>query len=92
MDNNKEYIITTFEFPIRDALGEVRMKSIPHSTLQNVHGLTTKDPNTFLLKLDILCHSYDYTYDVQKLKLFPTTLKDATLCWFMHLGRETITS
>jgi hypothetical protein len=34
--------------------------------------------------------SYDYSYDAQKLKLFPTTLKDASLCWFMGLGGNSI--
>jgi len=29
-------------------------------------------------------------HDAQKLKLFPTTLKDATLKWFMGLGINSI--
>lgn len=39
----------------------------------------------FLFEFDVLCHNYDYQSDAQKLKLFPVTLKDATLCWFMNL-------
>jgi len=49
-----------------------------------------EDPDTFLFKFDILCRSYDYTTDAHRLKLFPTTLKDASLRWFMGLGKHVI--
>jgi hypothetical protein len=68
------------------------MKNIPLSTLPNFHGLSTEDPNEFLFEFDILCRSYDYTTTVQKLKLFPTTLKGNALIWFMSLGGENIST
>jgi hypothetical protein len=52
--------------------------------------LASEDPNTFLFEFDVLCRSYDYSSDAQKLKLFPTTLKEATLHWFMGLGGNSI--
>ena len=45
--------------------------------------------NSFF-EFDILCRSYDYVTDAQKLKLFPATLKDNALCWFMSLGGGTV--
>lgn len=56
------------------------MKSISPSTLPHFHGLTIEDPNTFLFEFVVFCRTYDYAEDEQKLKLFPSTLKDATLC------------
>jgi hypothetical protein len=64
-----------FGFPILDPTIIVQMKNIPPSTLPNFHGMITEDPKTFLFEFDVLCHSYDYSSDAKKLKLFPTTLK-----------------
>lgn len=33
----------------------------------------------------MLCRSYDYSSNAKKMKLFPATLKDAALRWFMGL-------
>lgn len=52
--------------------------------------MVVEDPDTFLFEFDVLCRSYDYTLDAQKLKLFPATLKGASLRWFMGLGSSTI--
>jgi hypothetical protein len=52
--------------------------------------MVTKDPDAFIFEFDILCRSYDYCNDAQKLKLFPSTLKDSSLHWFMGLGGNTI--
>jgi hypothetical protein len=52
--------------------------------------MITKDPKTFLFEFEVLCHNYDYSSDAQKLKLFPATLKDVALCWFMGLRTNTI--
>lgn len=82
----------TFGFPILDSTRDVAMKNIPPSTLPHFHGMSTKDPDSFLFLFDILCHSYNYVNYAQKLKLFPTTLKDSTLRWFMGLGEHTIRS
>jgi len=62
------------------------LKNIPHVALPHFHGLSIEDLDTFLFEFDFLCHSYDYSSDPWKLKLFPVTLKDSTLRWFMGLG------
>ena len=79
-------------FPIRETNGEMKMKNISPSALPHFHGLTTEDPDTFLFEFAVLCRTYDYTEDEQKLKLFPSTLKDAALRWFMGLPGNSITS
>jgi hypothetical protein len=38
----------------------------------------------------VLCRNYDYSSDAKKLKLFPATLKDVALRWFMGLGTNAI--
>lgn len=65
---------------------QVQMKNISPSALQHFYGKVNEDPNFFLFEFDILCRSYDYSSGSHKLKLFPTTLKDATLHSFMGLG------
>ena len=40
----------------------------------------------------VFCRYYNYLIDTQKLKLFPVTLKDKTLQWFMGLGTNSIRS
>ena len=81
---------TTFGFPILDTTQEVNMNNIPHSSLPTFYGKSNEDPNTFLFEFDILCRSYNYLQDAHKLKLFPTTLKDSSLIWFMGLGEYSI--
>lgn len=66
------------------------MKNISPFILPNFHGLRNEDPKTFLFEFEVLCRSYDYLLDTQKLKLFPATLKDATLKCFMGLGAHSI--
>ena len=78
--------------PIRETNGDNKMKNISPSTLPYFHGLTTKDLDTFLFEFAIICRTYDYAEDEQKLKLFPSTLKDATLHWFMGLPKNSITT
>ena len=48
------------------------LKNIPHFALPNLYGITSKCTDTFLFKFDVLCHSYDYTSNTQKMKLFPS--------------------
>ena len=48
--------------------------------LPHFHGKSIEDPNEFLFEFDILCKSYDYTSSKKKQKLFPSTLKDNSLC------------
>ena len=66
-------------FPIRETNGDMKMKNISPSALPHFHGLTIEDPDTFLFEFVVLCRTYDYAEDEQKLKLFPSTLKDAAL-------------
>ena len=80
----------TFHFPIPPQQGNQNLKNIPNATLPKFYGLIIEDPKTFLFEFDILCKSYDYTTNTHKLKLFPSTLKEATLRWFMRLGANAI--
>jgi len=80
------------DFPIRETNGDAKMKNISPSALPHFHGLTSEDPDTFFFEFVFICRTYDYTTDDQKLKLFPSTLKDATLHWFMGLLGDSITS
>ena len=80
----------TFGFPILDTVQDVTMKNIPPSSLPTFYGKSNEDPDTFLFEFNILCRSYNYLQDAHKLKLFPVTLKDSTLRWFMGLGESTI--
>lgn len=66
------------------------MKNISPSILPNFHALRSKDAETFLFEFEVLCRSYDYLLGNQKLKLFPPTLNDAALKWFMGLGVNSI--
>lgn len=66
------------------------MKIIPLSSLPSFQVMIIDDPDTFLFEFDVLCSSYDYVSDAQKLKLFPSTLKGTTLRWFMGLGYASI--
>ena len=69
---------------------DVTMKNIPPSSLPTFYGKINEDPDTFLFEFDILCRRYNYLQDAHKLKLFPSTLKDSSLRWFIRLGESTI--
>jgi len=84
--------LATFEFPIKDSLGTSQMKNIPPSTLPNFCGTSSEDPTAFLFEFDVLCRSYDYSSNAQKLNLFHSTLKDASLRWFMGLSANSIST
>ena len=66
------------------------MKNINPSIVPTFHGMSTEGLDAFLFEFDILCRSYNYINDAQKLKLFPATLKYVALRWFMGLGEYTI--
>jgi len=79
-------------FPIIESNGEARMKNISLVSLSDFHGLTTKYPNTFMFEFVVVCRTYDCSYDEENLKLFPSTQKDAALCWFIsQLGGKITT-
>jgi hypothetical protein len=82
----------TFGFPILDISRNINMKNIPLSSLPTFRGMSTEDPDLFLFEFDILCRSYNYSDDAQKLNLFPAIMKDSALRWFMSLGENTILS
>jgi hypothetical protein len=82
----------TFGFPILDISKNIIMKNIPLSSLPTFRGMSTEDLDLFLFEFGILCRSYNYSDNAQKLKLFPSTMKDSTLRWFMSLGENTILS
>jgi hypothetical protein len=82
--------IVTFEFPIRYPGGTTQINNIPPSSLPNFHGMANKDPDAFVFEFDELCRFYDYSTISHKLKLFPATLKGASLRWFMGLGGDII--
>ena len=90
-DIQHEEIVATLQFPIQKTFGHAPMKNISPSVLAHFHGKSTEDPDEFLFKFKILYRSYDYISSEQKLKLFPATLKDNALHWFMSLDGETIT-
>lgn len=79
-------------FPILDEDTTLKMKNTSPSILPNFHGKRNEDPMTFFLEFEALCRSYDYLDDVQKLNLFPATLKDLGLKWFISLGVHSITT
>ena len=59
-------------FPIRETNGDDKMKNISPSSLPHFHGLTLEDPDTFLFEFVVICRTYDYTSNDQKLNLFPS--------------------
>jgi len=67
------------------------MKNIPPLALPKFHGISTEDHDAFCFEFDVLCRIYDYYSNAQMLKLFPTTLRDSTLRWFMGLDSNSIT-
>jgi hypothetical protein len=82
----------TFGFPILDISRNASMNNIPLSSLPTFRGMSPEDPDLFLFEFDILCRSCNYLDNVQKLNLFPATMKDSALRWFMSLGENTILS
>jgi len=90
--NDKEEELVTLKFPIREVGGATHMKNIPPSALPNFRGVPSEDPDAFLFYFNVLCRSYDYSSDAEKLKLFPATLKDVAFRWFMVLASNSITT
>jgi hypothetical protein len=88
----EEEMVEIFEFPIWESNGETKMKNINPSSLPHFHGLVYEDPDTFLFEFAVICRTYDYTTNEQKLKIFPSTLKDSSLRWFMSLEGNSITT
>lgn len=74
-------------FPIIETNGDSKMKNISPFSLLHFNCLTLEDPETLLFEFSFVCRTYDYTSNDQNLKLFPSTLKEAscTHSW-VYLG------
>ncbi|KAH9325829.1 hypothetical protein KI387_006007 [Taxus chinensis] len=81
----------TFTYPIQLGDDDTSMKNISPAHLP-FRGMSSEDPDQFLFEFKVLCQTYDYKIDNQKLKLFPSTLKDATMRWFMGLPSNSIST
>lgn len=90
MNHNSPNRPPNFQFTIIAQQENDKLKNIPSSLLPKFYGLVTEDLKTFLFEFDILCHSYEYTSNAHKLKLFLATLKERALRWFMSLGRRVV--
>ena len=82
----------TFTTPILIDTTVSAPMNISPAILPTFRGLSLEDPDQFLFEFKLLCRTYDYEHDNQKLKLFPSTLKDNALRWFMGLAVDSITS
>ena len=69
------------ELLIKDSDDQAPMKIINPSPFPNFHVLASEYPDTFIFEFEVVYRTYDYLSDVKKLKIFPSTLKDATLRW-----------
>lgn len=56
-----------------------KMKTINPSLLPHFLGLFREDPDNFMSEFVVVYITYNYTIYEHKLKLFPSTLKDAIL-------------
>lgn len=83
---------STLEYPTVNQVANAPMKVIPLQSIPTFHEMIIEDLNAFLFEVDFICRGYDYTTDPQKLKLFPSTLKEVALRWFMGLDGRTINS
>lgn len=61
------------------------MKTKNPLVLPIFYGLCIEYLDTFLFEFKVVCRTCDYKIDSQNLRLFPSTLKYATLRWFMGL-------
>lgn len=92
-NNHDPQLPRAFTYPIAlDADDDTTMKNISPAFLPTFCGLSSEDPDQFIFEFKVLCQTYDYKNDNQKLKLFPSTLKDLAMRWFMGLLTGSITS
>jgi hypothetical protein len=69
------------EYPIVDLVANAPMKFIPLQNILTFNELISEDPDTFLFEFDVLCRGYVYTFETQKLNLFPSTLRKFTMVY-----------
>lgn len=60
--------------------------------LHSILSIGLFDRKNLMFEFIVISRTYDYASDDQKLNLFPSTLKDASLCWFMGLPKGSITT
>lgn len=82
----------TFTYLIQLGDDDTSMKNISPAHLPTFIGMSSEDPDQFLFEFKVLCQTYDYKTYNQKLKLFPSTLKDAVMRWFMVLPSNSIST
>ena len=75
-----------------DMVANAPIKEIPLHNIPTFNGLILEDHDVLLFEFDVLCKGYDYTYKLEKLNLYSSTLKGTYLRWFMGLGGGTINS
>lgn len=68
------------------------MKNINPFGLPHFHGLIIEYLDIFLFEFDVLYRTYDYKTNAQKMRFFPSNLKEATLNWFMSLDGNNISA
>ena len=74
------------EFPIRDFDDQSPLQNINPLAFPKFLGLSSKDLDTFIFEFEVVCRTYDYFIDAKKLRFSPSTLKDASLRWFMSVA------
>jgi len=86
----------TFTYPIvinqNNPSHDQPIKNISPYIFPNFKGLPIEDINQFLFEFKVLCKTYDYETNAQKLKLFSSTLKDNAMIWFIGLVSNSITN
>jgi hypothetical protein len=85
IEEEREDQPSVLQFPIQGIDDEIRMKNIAPYDLPHFHGITTKDLDTFIFEFEVLYRTYECIAYAQKLELFPSTLKELTLIWFVSL-------
>lgn len=78
----------TIVYHIVDQWANTPMRAIPLQNIPNFHGMAYKDPNTFMFEFDVLCRGLRLSiyHSPSEIELFHSTLKGATLCYFLGLG------
>ena len=92
MDGDDENEEDPLGFLIQDTDFSVHMRNIPPYFSPNFLGMRSEDAETFLFEFEIVCRPYGYLLNTKNLRLFPTTLKDRSLKWFMSLETNSIGS
>ena len=66
--------------------GVTPMQSIPPYIVPNFNDLENEDLDALLFEFEVLCRGYYYCTIAQNLMMFPHTLKEVAIRWFMRIG------